>query len=96
VDQAVYYKKAVDEHTVVTVSVDDMAITSKHLAHIDTIQVSTSRYFEISDLGQLSWLLGLKVERNRAERTITLLQNAYVDTVLERFHLQAAKNVQSP
>jgi hypothetical protein len=96
VDQAVYYKKAIDEHTVITVSVDDMAVTSKHLAHIERFKSQLREHFEISDLGELSWLLGLKVERNRAERTITLSQHAYVDTVLERFHLQAAKNAQIP
>jgi hypothetical protein len=31
VDQAVYFRRISDEHTVITVSVDDMAITSKHL-----------------------------------------------------------------
>jgi hypothetical protein len=34
VDQAVYFHRISDEHTVITVSVDDMAITSKHLQHI--------------------------------------------------------------
>jgi hypothetical protein len=31
VDQAVYFRRISDEHTIITVSVDDMAITSKHL-----------------------------------------------------------------
>jgi hypothetical protein len=31
VDRAAYFRRADNEHTVVTVSVDDMAVTSKHL-----------------------------------------------------------------
>jgi hypothetical protein len=34
VDRAAYYRRAEEEHTVMTVSVDDMAVTSKHLEHI--------------------------------------------------------------
>ena len=96
VDQAVYYKKSADEHMVITVSVDDMAVTSKHLAHIERFKSQLREHFEISDLGELSWLLGLKVERRRAERTITLSQKAYVKTVLERFHLEDAKATTIP
>jgi hypothetical protein len=64
VDQVVYYKKSLDEHMVITVSVDDMAVTSKHLTHIKHFKSQLRKYFEISDLGELSWLLGLKVEQD--------------------------------
>jgi len=96
VDQAIYYKKSADEHMVITVSVDDMAVTLKHLAHIERFKSQLHEYFKISDLGELSWLLGLKVERKRVERTITLSQKAYVKTVLERFHLEDVKATTIP
>jgi hypothetical protein len=34
VDQAVYFRRIAEEHTVITISVDDMAVTSRHLEHI--------------------------------------------------------------
>jgi hypothetical protein len=52
--------------------------------------------FKISDLGELTWLLGLKVERNHSAHTIALLQQAYVTTILECFHLQDAKPASIP
>ena len=58
----VYFKRLQDEHTVITVSVDDMAITSKHLKHVERFKDQLRERFEISDLGELTWLLGLKVE----------------------------------
>jgi len=72
VDRAVYFKRLQDEHTVITVSVDDMAITSKHLKHVERFKDQLRERFEISDLGELTWLLGLKVERDRKAHTITL------------------------
>jgi hypothetical protein len=62
VDQAVFYQHAQDEHTVMTVSINNMAVMSKHLHHIIKFKDDLTQYFKISDLGELNWLLGLKVE----------------------------------
>jgi hypothetical protein len=51
-----------EEHTVITVSVDDMAMTSKCLQDIERFKAELHKRFDISDLGELTWLLGLKVE----------------------------------
>jgi hypothetical protein len=96
VDQAVYYRRRTDEHMVITISVDDMAITSQYLKHIEHFKNQLRERFEISDLGELTWLLGLKVERDRRARTITLSQGAYADTIVERFRLEDAKDVHTP
>jgi len=96
VDQAVYYRRTSEEHTVITVSVDDMAVMSKHPKHILKFKDQLRTRFEISDLGELTWLLGLKVERDQTARTITLSQEAYINTVLEQFHLEEANPVTMP
>jgi hypothetical protein len=96
VDQAVYYRRTSKEHMVITVSVDDMAITANRLSYIERFKSQLTQFFEISDLGELSWLLGLKVTRDRVGCTITLSQKAYVETIVEWFRLGDAKNVQTP
>jgi hypothetical protein len=96
VDQAIYYKRTNEEHTVITVSVDDMAVASQNLSYITAFKSQLQQHFEITDLGELNWLLGLKVERDRAARTITLSQTAYVDTILESFNLTDAKTSPAP
>jgi hypothetical protein len=64
VDQAVYYKHTTDAHIIITVSVDDMAITANHTTHITQFKSQLHCYFEITDLSKLNWLLGLKVSRD--------------------------------
>jgi len=64
-----------------------MAVTSKHLQHITEFKECLHQYFDITDLGDLSWLLGLKVKRNQSKHTITLSQHAYINTILKCFHL---------
>lgn len=66
IDRAVYFKQIEDEHTIITVSIDDMAVTSKHLEHIEKFKHQLHKHFEITDLGELTWLLGLKIEHNRS------------------------------
>jgi hypothetical protein len=62
VNQAVYFQWNVEEYTAITVSVDDMAVTSKCLQDIEDFKVELHERFNISDVGELTWLLGLKVE----------------------------------
>jgi hypothetical protein len=62
VDQAIYFRWNAEEHTIITVSVDDMAVTSKRLQDIEGFKAELRERFDISDLGELTWLLGLKVE----------------------------------
>jgi Reverse transcriptase (RNA-dependent DNA polymerase) len=85
-----------DEHIIITVSVDDMAVTANHISHIEQFKSQLQKYFKISDLGELSWLLGLKVTHNCSARTITLSQKAYVEMILEHFNLLDAKSATKP
>jgi hypothetical protein len=96
VDQAVYFKRTPHEQMVVTVSVDDMAVTASHVSLIHQFKARLQEFFEISDLGELKWLLGLKVTRDRVARTLTLSQKAYVGTIVEQFRLEDAKAAQTP
>jgi hypothetical protein len=62
VDQAIYFRRNVEEHTIITVSIDDMSVTSTRLQDIECFKAELHERFDISDLGELTWLLGLKVE----------------------------------
>jgi hypothetical protein len=81
---------------VITVSINDMAVTANRLSHIEQFKSQLTQFFKISNLGELSWLLGLKVTRDRVGCTITLSQKAYVKTIVEWFWLGDAKNIQTP
>ena len=50
----------------------------------------------MKDLGEIHWLLNLKIDRNKQAGTISISQEAYIDSILERFNLQDAKIYSSP
>ena len=54
------------------------------------------KFFELVDLGPISWLLGVSVTRNIDKRTISLGQESYVNQILIRFGLEKAKPVSTP
>ena len=48
----------------------------------------------MKDLGEIHWLLNLKIERDTANKTISISQETYIDKIIARFNLQDAKIVQ--
>ena len=49
--------------------------------------------FDISDLGEVRWLLGFEIYRDRSARTLSLSQRDYIDTLLTQFNLRDANPV---
>jgi hypothetical protein len=43
--------------------------------------------FEMEDLGECRWVLGMRVVRNRKKQTITLSQDRYAREVLDEFKM---------
>jgi len=44
------------------------------------------KYFDIIDLVPVKWLLGICIEQDRPNHTISLSQMAYIDSVVARFN----------
>ena len=61
VDHSVFYRRTKDEHTIVVVATDDMAITSKRLEDVEKLKRELRQHWKISDLGELTWYLGFRV-----------------------------------
>ena len=97
VDQAVFFKWEADSGlTIIAVHVDDCTIASTSLALMECFKKGLAAHVEISDLGELHWLLGIEVKRNREERTLSLSQHSYIDAILRRFNLEDAKPLSIP
>jgi hypothetical protein len=52
--------------------------------------------FWLTNLGLISWLLGLAITHNCAACTLSLLQHAYIDTLLHHFNLKDCKPLAQP
>ncbi|MBW0466951.1 hypothetical protein O181_006666, partial [Austropuccinia psidii MF-1] len=73
--------------------VDDLVIGGQNLQVFKLEIVST---FEMKDLGELKYVLGMKVTRNRLMRTISLSQELYGANLLKDFGMQDCKPASTP
>jgi hypothetical protein len=98
VDQAVYYKVSRDEGelTIVVVHVDDCSITATSDDLVEALKAGLRKHFEVTDLGELHWMLGIEIRRDRASRMIHLSQRAYIDSILRRYNFEDLKPLSTP
>jgi hypothetical protein len=81
---------------VVVLYVDDLMIAGSKLKIVEHFKRAIAERFTMTDLGNLRWLLGMEVRRNRAKRTIEINQTAYIDRILQRYGMMDCKPVATP
>jgi hypothetical protein len=81
---------------VVLVYVDDLVCGGPDLKSIEHFKESIMARFAMNDLGELEWLLGMQIKRDRTKRTMEITQTAFVEQLLERFDMQDCKAVGTP
>ena len=64
VDQAVFFKADTlkNEITVIAVHVDDCTIAASNTCLIEDFEASLRRHVEVTDLGELHWMLGVEIK----------------------------------
>jgi hypothetical protein len=73
-----------------------MPVTGTSHEAIDTFKEELASRFEITDLGELKWMLGFEIKRDREARTIGINQKAYLEAMAAKFHLTNAKPAYTP
>ena len=93
-EHAVYTKKEGNESLVVAVYVDDLLITSTSTSIIERFKKEMSTHFDMTDLGKLSYYLGIEVQQS--EGLIKLKQTAYAKKILEKSGLNDCNPTKYP
>lgn len=93
-DPSLYFIGPVENRTHIIIYVDDILIVSRTDAKIDEVRDFLNTKFEIKDLGDVRYCLGLEFERGVDEMKIC--QRGYIDDVLERFGMSECRPVSTP
>jgi hypothetical protein len=74
------------EHSVIIIAlyVDDILLAASHLAELEELKLTLTSKFEMEDLGEARFILGLEITRNRRARSISISQKAYIQAVLKK------------
>ncbi|KAM1543967.1 hypothetical protein PS2_013233 [Malus domestica] len=71
--------------------VDDILLFGNDTAVLSSVKMWLSKTFHMKDLGDASYVLGIKHYRDRSRKLIGLSQSMYIDKVLSRFQMEQSK-----
>ncbi|GAU30980.1 hypothetical protein TSUD_104940 [Trifolium subterraneum] len=94
-EHGVYVKNCVKKGTIILcLYVDDLLITGSDEAHIREFKVDMMREFEMTDLGHISYFLG--IEFQRTSEGLILHQKKYASEILKRFEMDQCNPALTP
>jgi hypothetical protein len=76
---------------IVITYVDDFLLVGLKGKELANLKAALQNAFKIKDLGPCYYFVGVRIVRNRGNRTISLIQDAYVNKVLKRFRISDYK-----
>ena len=95
-DTCVYWFRSGGHFIILAVHVDDMLIVSNSKTKLTEMKLKLTKYFKVKDLGEVKFLLGIEVIRDRKSGSIELSQEAYINQLLKRFKVQDIKPTTTP
>ena len=95
-DPCVYAYKRGSVVLIISLYVDDLLLASDSLDELNKVKAELQTCFDMEDMGEASFALGIKITRDRAARTLTISQGAYILDVLSRFDMQDSRPVSTP
>ncbi|GAB2283653.1 hypothetical protein Dimus_039614 [Dionaea muscipula] len=87
VDKCIYRKISGSKFIFLVLYVDDIFLATNDLGLLYETKVYLSKNFEMKDMGEASYVLGIEIFRDRSQGLLGLSQKAYIERILERFNM---------
>ena len=71
--------------------VDDILLIGNDIPMLQSVKTLLNNNFSMKDLGEATYILGIKIYGDRSKRLIGLSQDTYIDKVLKRFNMEQSK-----
>jgi len=95
-DYSVYVYKHSNVCIMMPSHVDDLLLASNSKSTLQNVKAELSSHFKLHDQGPAVSILGIKLERDRVARTISLSQPGYIKLILEDFGLTDCNPTTTP
>jgi hypothetical protein len=80
----------------VSVFVDDETLVARTVEAIQKMKVGIRSKFEITNMGEINYLLGWEIARNRETKMLQIGQQKYCHDPLQRFNMSKCAPVSTP
>lgn len=94
-DACVYMREENGKLTLVVIYVDDLIIASNN-KKMSKLKENLAKSFEMKDLGQLHYCLGIEFSQDKTKNEIRMTQRKYIQDVLRRFNMTDCKPADTP
>lgn len=84
------------ESSIIGVYVDDFVIAANGQETIEKVKAALSEKFDVKDLGELHYFLGVQVVQDHDNGTVWIGQPTFTESLLEKFNMSEAKSVKTP
>ena len=96
VEKCIYHKFSGSKFIFLVLYVDDILLACNDIGLLHEIKRFLSSHFEIKDLGDASFVLGIKIHRDRSRAILGLSQKSYIEKVLVRFGMKDCAQISTP
>ena len=96
VDECIYLKFCGSKFIFLVLYVDDILLASNDKDMLHQTKNFLFKNFEMKDLGDASFVLGIEILRDRSQGILRLSQRNYIDKILTRFGMQNSKPGDTP
>ncbi|KAH7460370.1 Retrovirus-related Pol polyprotein from transposon TNT 1-94 [Phytophthora ramorum] len=95
-DHCVYLKRDGQDMIFVALYVDDLVLASSNDELLESTKHALSKRFEMTDLGELEYFLGMEIKNDRDSGKVTVRQTKFLKSILTKFGMQDSKPVKTP
>ena len=87
-DHCIYQKTSGSKICFLVLYVDDILLASNDKGMLHEVKQFLSKNFDMKDMGEASYVIGIKIHRDRSRGILGLSQETYINKVLERFRMK--------
>ena len=95
-DECIYHKFSGSKYIFLVLYVDDILLATNDLNLLHDTKKFLSNNFEMKDLGNASYVLGIQIYRDRSKDILGLSQKGYIEKLLQRYGMQDCKPLDTP
>ena len=93
-DNCVFYHPV--SKVIIAIYVDDILYFGQQNSDIKAVKILISEEFKVRNMGEPRSILGIRITRDRAKRTITMDQTAYIERFLRDYQMDQCRPVSTP
>uniref|UniRef100_A0A6N2LRF5 Integrase catalytic domain-containing protein n=1 Tax=Salix viminalis TaxID=40686 RepID=A0A6N2LRF5_SALVM len=96
VDRCIYMKVSGSKFSILVLYVDDILIAANDMGMLSDVKKYLSSNFEMKDMGEASYVIGIEIIRDRSQGLLSLSQKGYINKVLKRYGMDKCSIGKAP